>query len=212
LALLLRIFLRYNPFWNLLSSSHHKNFNNHSDKELLVLYRQHGELDVCAILFKRYAHLIGILGMKYLKNKNDSEDAAMEVFEILLVDLRKHEIENFPGWLYRVVKNHCLKRLRVSRKESEYVLRVENISENGMEFIGHEDLIEERITKEEQLENLEIAVDQLPVEQKECVKLFYLQQKRYKEVSDLTGYSLNEVKSYIQNGKRNLKNHLTNRS
>jgi RNA polymerase sigma-70 factor (ECF subfamily) len=35
--------------------------------------------------------------------------------------------------------------------------------------------------------------------------LFYLEQKCYKDIADLTGYDLNKVKSAIQNGKRNLK-------
>ena len=42
-------------------------------------------------------------------------------------------------------------------------------------------------------------------EQKQTVELFYLQEKSYKEIVDQTGFSMNDVKSYIQNGKRNLK-------
>jgi RNA polymerase sigma-70 factor (ECF subfamily) len=52
---------------------------------------------------------------------------------------------------------------------------------------------------------LEKCIETLGDEQKQCVKLFYLQEKCYKEITESTGFDMNKVKSYIQNGKRNLK-------
>jgi RNA polymerase sigma-70 factor (ECF subfamily) len=52
---------------------------------------------------------------------------------------------------------------------------------------------------------LEEAIQELSEEQKLCVNLFYLQKKSYQQITDRTGFTLMQVKSYIQNGKRNLK-------
>jgi RNA polymerase sigma-70 factor (ECF subfamily) len=64
--------------------------------------------------------------------------------------------------------------------------------------------------KEKQFVALENAIEELSAEQKKCVDLFYLKEKSYVEIAEITGFTLNEVKSYIQNGKRNLKIKLEN--
>ena len=136
--------------------------------------------------------------MKYFKDEDNSKDAVMQVFEKLLLDLSKHEVQNFKAWLHTVAKNYCLMQLRKKNPETPLTdnLVVENAStlhqEAGPQL-------------EEQLTLMEEALAQLSEQQKICVDLFYLQEKCYQEISDQTGYTMNEVKSFIQNGKRNLK-------
>jgi RNA polymerase sigma-70 factor (ECF subfamily) len=59
--------------------------------------------------------------------------------------------------------------------------------------------------KEQSLQLLEKGLENLDEEQRICLKMFYLEKKSYQEITEFTGYDLNKVKSYIQNGKRNLK-------
>lgn len=184
-------------------------FDAQSDADLLRRYKESGELEVCGEIFRRHAHLITLLAKKYLKDSDDAQDAAMEVFEVLVKDLRVHDVNNLGGWLYRVVQNHCLKKIRSAKKEAEMVSDYQKTELNGMEIEFDPDHIDEKVLLEQKIEDLQSAVQKLPKEQQQCVELFYIQRKRYKEVSEITGYSLNEVKSYIQNGKRNLKNYLS---
>ena len=123
----------------------------------------------------------------------------MEVFEVILRDLQQHEVNNFKTWVYSVTKHHCLKKIRKNSLESVDV-------ETALKNAAVDDTQKtETVYLEQKLEKLEKAVSQLSTEQRRCIELFYLKQKSYKEVSSETGYSINEVKSYIQNGKRNLK-------
>ena len=151
-------------------------------------------------LFKRYTHLTLGLCLKYLKDKQLAEDAVMNIFEKLIEDLKKHEIHNFKSWLFTYSRNFCLMQLRKKSKEIS-IDEVQNYHDSLME--SQQDLhpIDE---KENQLQNLEKALNELKKEQKECVELFYLKEKTYIEVAEETGYELKKVKSYIQNGKRNL--------
>ncbi len=170
-----------------------------SDQELIEQYRKSGNSWYAGELFRRYTQLITAVSYNYLQNKVETEDAVMEVFEIILRDLQHHEVNNFKTWVYSVTKHHCLKKLRKGSMETmdvEQALR--NIPADETQKL-------DAIRLEEHLENLEKAVSELSQEQKQCIELFYLKQKSYKEVSKETGYSVNEVKSYIQNGKRNLK-------
>ncbi|GAB4130841.1 MAG: sigma-70 family RNA polymerase sigma factor [Bacteroidia bacterium] len=173
-----------------------------SDQELIEQYRKTSNTWYAGELFKRYTQLISAVAYNYLQNNVDTEDAVMEVFEIILRDLQQHEVSNFKTWVFSVTKHHCLKKLK---RDSMETIDVDQALRN---IAAEENPKPEALLLEEQLEKLQLAVERLSQEQKKCIELFYFKQKSYKEVSDLTGYSINEVKSYLQNGKRNLKGYL----
>lgn len=176
----------------------------YTDLELIALFKETGDNVHIGELFKRYTHLVFGVCMKYLKDEDESKDAVMIIFEKLPSDLKKHEVTQFKGWLHRVASNHCLMELRSKsakhEKDVEMAKDFASVMESGYEL--HLDGVDD---KERELQNLEEAVNELKSEQKICIELFYLQEKSYQEVAELTGFDMNKVKSAIQNGKRNLK-------
>ncbi|MFD2247807.1 RNA polymerase sigma factor [Pontibacter ruber] len=172
------------------------------DQELLRLYRQTGELAHLGELFQRHSEMVYLVCLKYLKDEDDSKDATMQLFEHIAKALLVHEVNNFKSWLHITAKNHCLMLLRANRKKPSIALE-----DNTLLFMENPEPM--HLTEAEQAEKteqtLQLALQELPAEQRQCIELFYLQQKSYKEISTLTGCDLNKVKSYIQNGKRNLK-------
>ena len=169
------------------------------DESLLNFYQQSGELYLLNELFGRYMHLVFGVCMKYLKNEEDSKDEVMNIFESLIDKLPNQEIDTFKGWLYVVTKNHCLMVLRKKKKEDS-TLNSEVDMENHL--LLHPNMEETDFLKEVDLEK---ALNLLNGEQRKCIELFYLENKSYKEIASLYTMELNKVKSYIQNGKRNLK-------
>ena len=181
--------------------------NKLSDEELIEKFLKTGDKPLFGILFQRYTHLVFGSCMKYLKNKDESEDAVMDIFEKLMSELREHDVRNFKGWIYTVSRNHCLMKLRSEKK-----MQMTNDEEKleGLVVEMPEPMhLSTTVKKEIELINLEQAMTKLSDEQRTCLELFYIQEKCYNEVATITKYSLNEVKSYIQNGKRNLKNYLS---
>lgn len=177
-------------------------YSSLDDKELVSQYKTTDDVQILGILFERYVHLIYGVSLKYLKNREESQDAAMAIFEKLVVDLKKHEVLNFKSWLHVMTKNYCLMKLR-SSKYRQQSNAAELNNETNMEIslpVHH---------KEEDLESdlqiLEECIDELKGEQQTSVKLFFLEQKCYREIEEMTGFELKKVKSFIQNGKRNLK-------
>ncbi len=170
-----------------------------TDLELLKKYQQTGDLDYLAALYKRYVHLIFGVALKYLKVKEDAEDLSIKIFEVLQQKLPNQEISNIGGWIHTVTRNESLMELRsakrIKQKEIEFTSSMEND-----QFEHHTN----ELDIEENLKKLEDCINSLVKEQKKCVELFYKQEKCYKEVANLTGYELKKVKSYLQNGKRNL--------
>ncbi|MGB3077360.1 MAG: sigma-70 family RNA polymerase sigma factor [Chitinophagales bacterium] len=181
------------------------NIKSVSDPELIAEYRESGNNRYVGELYERYTHLVYGVCMKYLENTEDSRDATIEIFVKLLDDLKKHEVENFKGWLYSVAKNYCLMKFRKDkgRIENRPELQEELIA--VMEWDANMHLDSEQ-KNEEELDTVEKAVLQLPPEQRLCIELFYLQEKSYQQVMEETGFDFKQVKSFIQNGKRNLKN------
>ena len=166
---------------------------------MLADYRDTGNLEVLGKLYERYMPLVYGLCLKYLKDDDLCKDAVMQIFEELVKKLRGHEVTNFKSWLYTVARNYCLMALRVSEKH-KFVPMEDHIMESGaFEHLDIDNLHESKLTV------MENCIQKLPDEQKETIRLFYLEQKCYKEVADATGFDMNKVKSYIQNGKRNLK-------
>ncbi len=176
-----------------------RDMNNSTDEELLEKFYGDHDNKWLAILLPRYTLLLLGVCMKYLQNEEDARDGVQQVFLKAIGELKKYKVQYFKSWIYMIAKNHCLMRLRDKNKQP-LELKEELVQDTAPE----PDL--DMLYKEEQLlEKLSACVPQLKPEQRECVQLFYLQKKSYQEITDLTGYSIAQVKSYIQNGKRNLK-------
>lgn len=171
-----------------------------SDEKLLEHYCSNGDVGSLGELYNRYIPLVYGVGLKYFKNSAEAEDAVSDIYIELSQKVQKYKVANFRTWLYSVVRNHCLGKLRADKK----MVSVENSVDSIMELSDIDHLL--YIDEKEQLYNrLGECMKKLSVQQKQCIQLFYIDKYSYAEVSDKTHYPLLKVKSYIQNGKRNLK-------
>lgn len=178
-----------------------KNIQNNAlpDKELVDLFQSTGNLEVLAILFQRHMDLLYGVCLKYLKDTEAAKDAVMQVFEELVQKLPRHQVDNFKSWLYTLGKNYCLMQLRTPKN-----LKTTEFNPDSMQS-AEEMHLNGVLRREEDLQKMERCLETLSPEQKASVELFYLQNKCYKEIAAITGLDWNKVRSYIQNGRRNLK-------
>ena len=169
-----------------------------SDSELIGKYRSGGDMDTLGILYSRYMDMVYGVCLKYLREPEDAKDSVIGIFEELTVKLKKYEVDNFKGWIYQLAKNHCLMKIRSQKGKPVNVdADLMHLTDNT----HHEGAIQ----KEEALTGMEYCMEQLPAEQKNAVQLFYLKEKCYKEIAAETGTDINKIRSFIQNGRRNLK-------
>lgn len=171
------------------------------DEQLLRRYRESGDNEWLGQLLQRYTVLLIGVAMKYLKDKDAAHDAVQHVFLKSLTQLPAGEILNFKGWLYILMRNHCLQQLR----DKSY-----HASEEALERVpASDDDRSQHIEKELSLDEMAQGLERIPAEQRTCVTAFYLKKKSYQQIMDETGFSFAQVKSHIQNGKRNLRIYLT---
>lgn len=176
-----------------------KPLSGKSDEELLGLYQADHDLEWLSSLYLRYASLIYGVCLKYLCDRDMAKDAVMQIHEKLIDSLLRHQVSNFRSWLYVFAKNHCLMQLRSLKGRITEEIPL-TLMENGLSHHPEED-----VALESDLQRLERCIARLSGEQKQCVELFYLKEQCYRDISNNTGFDLSRVKSYIQNGKRNLK-------
>lgn len=173
-----------------------------TDEELLSLFYKDGNNYWLGNLLERYTLLMLGVCLKYLKNMEDAKDAVQQVCTSIITNLRKHNVQNFKAWILVVTRNYCLMQYRQSSRKRNIELTdklyIEDKSTNKAE-------VEEQWLKEVTLEKITEGLLELNEEQRICMDFFYLQQKSYKDIMALTGFDFNQVKTHIQNGKRNLK-------
>jgi RNA polymerase sigma-70 factor (ECF subfamily) len=170
-----------------------------SDNELLTNFTQTSDQEFLGQLYARYIPLVYGLCLKYLQQTEDAEDAVTNIYEELSQKIHHYQIENFKTWLYSVAKNHCL---QVLRKEKNKFF--EEVDVTVMDSDKFEHLIDVEDDQEKE-EALNYCLDTLPEEQRQCINHFFFDDFSYADIVDKTGYALSKVKSYTQNGKRNLK-------
>lgn len=181
-----------------------KAYRHFSDQSLLEIYRKTTDRAVIDVLFRRYAHLVMGVCLKYLKDEEAAKDALMTIFEQLMAKIRIFEIQNFNGWIYRLSKNYCLMELRSKQTQKKRHRLWEN-EQNVAENMGQDlNTWEEEMRFEQKLKRSKAALEKLKPAQKQCIELFYMQERSYKEISKITGFSVKKVKTSLQNGRKNL--------
>lgn len=174
-------------------------YENISDNELLDYYYNSRNQQWIGILLERYTMLLLGVCMKYLKNEEEAKDAVQQIFLKVLTEVLKYKIDYFKSWLYMVAKNHCLMKLR--GQQGRYIKELKEEAPIEQQETDKNELL----ANEKTYSLLEQSIHELNEEQKQCVTLFYLQKHSYQQITETTGFNLMQVKSYIQNGKRNLR-------
>ena len=164
-----------------------------SDEELVAKLRA-GDRSALGLLWDQYAHLLFGVAMKYMKNIDLSKDMVMGLFGELPALLGKHEVKKFRPWVHTVMRNRCLMALR--KHDPEVSIMVEPPQEESSD---------DAALHEASLQALETAIGQLPEGQASCIRMFYLERNSYEQVAERTGLPVGQVRSNLQNGRRNLR-------
>lgn len=174
-----------------------------SEEYLIKEFTLTGDPEVLGDLYSGYMHLVYGVCLKYLKNREEASDAVMQIFEKLIIEIPKQNIENFRSWLHVVTKNYCLMQLRSQKSKDEKFKEWINDPAVFMEnnIVLHP-IDEDKNDLEKELTE---CIEKLKDEQKECIRKFYFENKCYREIASSMNLDENKVKSHLQNAKRNLK-------
>lgn len=174
-----------------------KKYDKLLDRDLVDLFKSNNDMDALGVLFSRYSHLVAAIAMGILKDENMAKEVVQDIFEVVVKDLKKHTVKNFNSWIYSVTKFHCFK---VKKAVAFGSLEIDVADEDDAD-----EIFEKELHLQKRFEQLNKALGELKGDQRDCVKLFYIDGFSYNEVANKLGFTIKDVKSKIQNGKRNLK-------
>ncbi|TMI68613.1 MAG: sigma-70 family RNA polymerase sigma factor [Bacteroidetes bacterium] len=175
-------------------------YDHITDQDLLERFYADHNNEWLGILLERYTLLLLGVCMKYLKNEEDARDSVQQIFLKVIQELHKYKVEYFKSWIYMIAKNHCLMKLRDRQGKMPTEIN-DNLMSAPSDELDQQSLLKNDLA----FETMEEALKELNQEQRQCVTLFYLERRSYQEIHEITGFTLLQVKSYIQNGKRNLR-------
>lgn len=200
----IELHIRYELFFYIccpnMTSENKNNITTLTDEELLAQHKESGCAEYFGVLYNRYIPLLYGMCLKYLYNEAKAQDAVMQLFEELLPKISGYDIQTFKSWLYRVARNHCLQIIRKESKEIPV-----NFNNDLMESDEVLHLLCDEEENCERMQALRKCLSRLPDGQRVSITHFFMREMSYADIAEKTGYSLNAVKSNIQNGKRNLK-------
>ena len=169
-----------------------------SDEDIISLYKEKQWNSCIDELYQRYSHMVFGVCLKYVKQIENAEDLTLSLFASLTEKLLHHQVQHFKSWLYVSARNSSLMFLRANKMNQD-------LKEDDVLYDDSDQRLDEKLEKDELIESLTMVFEELKKEQRICIQLFYLQKRSYEEITTITQYSLKEVKSHLQNGRRNLK-------
>lgn len=172
-----------------------------TDDKLLEGYQKNGNMEYLGVLFSRYTEMVYGTCLKYLKNETEASDAVMGVFETLTKKAKNHKVDSFRGWLYVMTKNYCLMQIRGEKKN----LTVPYDPQFMQSDDSKHPVFEIELEEDNQEQVLQSCIEKLAAQQKQVIQLFYFENKSYKEIAEMLNHKVGKIRSYIQNGRRNLK-------
>ncbi|MEL6655687.1 MAG: sigma-70 family RNA polymerase sigma factor [Bacteroidota bacterium] len=182
-----------------------KSQDQKSDEELVRQFQQSGDRFLLGLLLRRYSQSILGTCHYYLRQPQDAEDAAMEVCELIVRQLQKpKEIKRFKDWVFIIARNYCFRKLKDNKRLTELSTEWEK------DFLNSDvqyELGDTLYVQEEALyARVDAEIQQLNEQQRLCLTAFYWQGEKYKDIAARYGMTTDEVRSAIQNGRRNLRN------
>ena len=182
---------------------HSIGFGEQSDDELLSRYRSTKDQKWITQLFGRYVQLIYGVCLRYTPDVREAEDFTMEIYQKVSDKALTHQIKAFKSWVYVVSKHHCLEQIRKVTGR-----RIESFDPDFMQLraeLHPMDDMTDKLALEDKYDRMEYCLKQLNELQKKSIDLFYYQNKSYSEIAKIIEDEVSQVRSYLQNGRRNIK-------
>jgi RNA polymerase sigma-70 factor, ECF subfamily len=168
---------------------------------LLVKATLSGDKNAFAKLMSSYKQRIFALGMSFFKNEADADDFVQDVFIKAYTHINSFKGNSlFSTWLIRIGYNTAINS--VNRRKEYLPLVDEEI------IVSTESSPEERQIRLVTKEAVHEALNELPEKYAVCLDMYFSYDIPYMEISEITGFPVNTIKSHIFRAKKILRNKL----
>lgn len=160
-----------------------------------------GNLQAFGQLIQKHEKYAYTLSYRILKNHEEAEEAAQDAFMKAYGALKTFEGKSkFSTWLYKIIYNEALGRLRKSKIETldiDHITEYENSTSSSVDGI-------DQLHNEERKQIIKKALETLKPTESAVLTLFYLEEQSIKEIEHITDLSESHVKILLHRGRKNL--------
>ena len=177
---------------------------NALDLSAVVMATRNGDADAYVEIVRRFEKMARSMGLRWLGNTQQAEDAAQDAFIDAYVSLPNlREPAAFPGWFRRIVLKHCDRQLRMGRREWPLEEADGALADGALADGGHDVL--DRLYLRSRVES---ALNELPARQRQLSHLFYLEGYSQQDLVDTLNLPLSTVKKQLFLARKHLRNEM----
>jgi RNA polymerase sigma-70 factor (ECF subfamily) len=171
------------------------------DKHIIKQVRK-GDVAAYSMLIEKYRHMVFTLALQLTKNEADAEEVAQDAFLKAFRALDSFEGRSaFSTWIYRITYHQAISKMRGNkRKQTDY--DEDTFSNDDNLAVGN--LSSEILESEDRTRYLKEALARLKGEESTVLTLYYFEEFKVDEISEITGLSESNVKVKLLRGRRNL--------
>jgi len=162
-----------------------------------------GDHPAYAGLVNRYQNYVFTLALRMVRNREDAEEVAQDVFikaYKYLADFRG--ASKFTTWLYTIVNNTCIsflrkKKLNMYSLDNEQVFAVADNQDSGMRA--------NQVEQKSKLAMVHEAIGLLSPDDAQIITLFYKAEQSLEETAQVLGIEVNAAKVRLHRARTRLK-------
>ena len=160
-----------------------------------------GDTNAFSVLVNRYKDLVFSLSLKMLKNREEAEEISQDAFIKVYKSLHKFKGDSkFSTWIYKVVYNSCLDRLKQYKKNYALV-PIDEFNENQVKTL---DNAFDALVSQDRKNAIQACLNKLPSEDSFLLTLYYFEEQSLEEISKIVGLTANNVKVKLFRGRKKL--------
>lgn len=160
-----------------------------------------GDPQAYTFLVNKYKDMVFTLAVRMLRNNEEAEEVAQDAFVKAYAKLNKFKGDSkFSTWLYKVVYNTSLDKLKKLKKNA-LVVPIENVTERSLHTI---DNALEQMQNKERTVAIQQCIALLSADERALLTLFYFDEMSLKEIAEVTATSVNNLKVKLFRSRKKL--------
>lgn len=172
-----------------------------NDEKDLIEQIINGNTKAFSVLVNRYKDLVFSLALRMLNNREEAEEIAQDVFIKVYKSLHKFKGDSkLSTWIYKIVYNSCLDRLKQYKKQYALV-PIDEFTEGQIKTF---DNALDAMIEDDRKQTIQDSINKLPSDEAFLLTLYYYEEQSLEEISKIVGLTPNNVKVKLFRSRKKL--------
>ena len=156
-----------------------------------------GETNAFRYFLETYKDMAFNVAVSIVKDDHYAEEIVQDAFMKAFNGLKSfNKTAKFKSWFYRIIVNESFQRLRKLKKDNS-IIEITEAQEPYFEPVDE--------PESQKMEQIARLMKSLPAKESLVLNLFYLEENSLKEIAEITGWTLANVKVILHRARKNIR-------